>query len=107
MGIFIGKHNRSSSWIGRFDPKNPQDMKEYEMVKAVVRTCNTPTRKFRVEKKGRKPINGFVYGGNPKGGIKNATLWDVYVYERHQVRKPDGLSWAESIYPDPTWSEYS
>ena len=25
MGIFIGKHNRSSSWIGRFDPKNPQE----------------------------------------------------------------------------------
>ena len=66
MGIFIGKHNRSSSWIGRFDPKNPQDMKEYEMVKAVVRSCNSPTRKFRVEKKGRKPTNGFVYGGNPR-----------------------------------------
>ena len=85
MGIFIGKHNRSSSWIGRFDPKNPQDMKEYEMVKAVVRTCNTPTRKFRVEKKGRKPTNGFVYGGNPRGGMKNATLWDVYVYRRYAL----------------------
>ena len=85
MGIFIGKHNRSSSWIGRVDPKNPQDMKEYEMVKAVVRTCNTPTRKFRVEKKGRKPTNGFVYGGNPRGGMKNATLWDVYVYKRYTI----------------------
>ena len=83
MGIFIGRHNRSSSWIGRFDPKNPQDMKEYEMVKAVVRSCNSPTRKFRVEKKGRKPINGFVYGGNPRGGMKNATLWDLYVYKRY------------------------
>ena len=67
MGIFIGKHNRSSSWIGRFDPANPQDMVEYEMVKAIVRACNSPNRKFRVEKKGRKPINGFVYGGNPRG----------------------------------------
>ena len=85
MGIFIGKHNRSSSWIGRFDPKNPEDMKEYEMVKAVVRSCNSPTRKFRVEKKGRKPTNGFVYGGNPRGGMKNATLWDVYVYRRHTI----------------------
>ena len=82
MGIFLGKHNRSSSWIGRVDPKNPEDMKEYEMVKAVVRSCNSPTRRFRVEKKGRKPTNGFVYGGNPKGGIKNATLWDVYVWRR-------------------------
>ena len=81
MGIFIGKHNRSSSWIGRFDPANPQDMVEYEMVKAIVRACNSPNRKFRVEKKGRKPTNGFVYGGNPKGGMKNATLWDVYVYK--------------------------
>ena len=85
MGIFIGKHNRSSSWIGRFDPKNPQDMKEYEMVKAVVRSCNSPAHKFRVEKKGRKPTNGFVYGGNPRGGMKNATLWDVYVYKRNTI----------------------
>ena len=82
MGIFIGRHNRSSSWIGRFDPANPQDMVEYEMVKAIVRACSSPNRKFRVEKKGRKPINGFIYGGNPKGGIKNATLWDVYVWRR-------------------------
>ena len=57
-------------------------MKEYEMVKAVVRSCNSSTHKFRVEKKGRKPTNGFIYGGNPKGGIKNATLWDVYVWRR-------------------------
>ena len=85
MGIFLGKHNRSSSWIGRFDPKNPQDMKEYEMVKAVVRTCNTPTRKFRVEKKGRKPTNGFVYGGNPRARMKNDKLWHVYVYKRYTI----------------------
>ena len=85
MGIFIGKHNRSSSWIGRFDPKNSEDMKEYEMVKAVVRACNSPQQKFRVEKKGRKPINGFVFGGNPRGGMKNATLWDVYVYKRYTI----------------------
>ena len=82
MGIYIGKHQRSPSWIGRFDQQNPDDMLEYEMVKSVVRACNSPQQKFRVEKKGRKPTNGFVYGGNPKGGIKNATLWDVYVWRR-------------------------
>ena len=87
MGIFIGKHNRSSSWVGRFDPTNPQDMVEYEMVKSIVRNVNSSTsnKKFRVEKKGRKPTNGFVYGGNPKGGMKNATLWDVYIWRRHYV----------------------
>jgi hypothetical protein len=85
MGIHIGKHDRSSSWIGRFDPQNPEDMKEYEMVKAVVRSCNSSKTKFRVEKKGRKPINGFTYFGDPKGGIKNATLWDVYVYRRYSI----------------------
>jgi len=87
MGIFIGKHNRSSSWVGRFDPSNPQDMVEYEMVKSIVRNVNSSTanKKFRVEKKGRKPTNGFVYGGNPKGGMKNATLWDVYIWRRHYV----------------------
>ena len=89
MGIFIGKHNRSTSWVGRFDPTNPEDMKEYETVKAVVRVINAnSSKKFRVEKKGRKPKHGFVYGGNPKGGIKNATLWDVYIWKRNDIRIP-------------------
>ena len=83
MGIHIGPHNRSSSWIGRFDPQDPQDMLEYEMVKSVAKACNSSDRKFRVEKKGRKPIKGFTYFGDPIGGIKNATLWDVYVYRRY------------------------
>ena len=85
MGIHIGKHDRSTSWIGRFDPQDPQDMLEYEMVKSVVRSCNSSKQKFRVEKKGRKPVNGFTYFGDPKGGIKNATLWDVYVYRRYAI----------------------
>ena len=63
----------------------PEDMKEYEMVKAVVRSCNSSKTKFRVEKKGRKPTNGFNYFGDPKGGMKNATLWDVYVYRRYVI----------------------
>ena len=89
MGIFIGKHKRSTSWVGRFDPNDPQDMKEYETVKAVVRVVNANSnKKFRVEKKGRKPKYGFVYGGNPKGGIKNATLWDVYIWTRNDIRRP-------------------
>ena len=108
MGIFIGKHKRSTSWVGRFDPTDPQDMKEYETVKAVVRVVNAnSSKKFRVEKKGRKPKYGFVYGGNPKGGIKNARLWDVYIWTRNDLRQPDGLSWGESRYPDQSWSEYS
>ena len=82
MGIFIGKHDRSPSWIGRFNPKNPKDMEEFEMVKAVVRSCNSPNCKFRVEKKGRKPTKGFNRFGDPVGGIKNATLWDIYVYRK-------------------------
>jgi len=37
------------------------EQKEYEMVKSIVRNVNSSTKdKFRVEKKGRKPINGFV-----------------------------------------------
>ena len=85
MGIYIGKHQRSPSWIGRFDPQNPEEMVEYEMVKSIVRACNSSKTKFRVEKKGRKPINGFTYFGDCKGGIKNATLWDVYVYRRYAI----------------------
>jgi len=40
------------------------------------------TRKHRVRVCGRKPINGYDWGGNPKGGLKNATMYDVYVYNR-------------------------
>ena len=95
MGIFVGRYDhinteevakrRSTSWVGRFNPCNSDDMQEYEMVKAIVRNVNSNIEKdkFRVEKKGRKPINGFVYGGNPKGGMKNATLWDVYIWRRY------------------------
>ena len=107
MGIFVGKfdhintekvaNRRSKSWVGRFNPCNSKDMQEYDMVKAIVRNVNSSTRdKFRLERKGRKPIKGFVDGGNPRGGMKNATLWDVYIWRRR-----------ESRYPDPTWSEYS
>ena len=60
-----------------------QDIREYELVKAVVRSVNSSSkRKFRVCKRGRKPIYGYVWGGNPKGGIKNAKLWDVYIYKK-------------------------
>ena len=55
------------------------------MVKSVVRACNSSNQKFRVEKKGRKPTKGFTYFGDPIGGIKNATLWDVYVYKRYTL----------------------
>ena len=95
MGIFVGKYDHintekvanrhSKSWVGRFNPCNSKDMQEYEMVKAIVRNVNSNIEKdkFRVEKKGRKPTNGFNYFGDPKGGMKNATLWDVYVYRRY------------------------
>ena len=54
MGIFIGKHGRSNSFVGRFDPTNPSDIREYELVKAIVRSVNASSkRKFRVCKRGR------------------------------------------------------
>ena len=117
MGIFVGKYdhintekickNRSKAWVGRFNPCNSNDMQEYEMVKAIVRNVNSNIKeKFRVERKGRKPIQGFVYGGNPKGGMKNATLWDVYIWKRHDLSNI-GKQRKRIPYPDPTWCEYS
>ena len=96
MGIFLGKFDhintekvatrRSKAWVGRFNPCNSKDMQEYEVVKSIVRNVNSSTKdKFRLERKGRKPIEGFVYGGNPRGGMKNATLWDVYIWRRHVI----------------------
>ena len=55
MGIIMEKHDRSPAYVGRFDPNSKEDMSQYEMVKAIVRACNSNLNniKFRVEKKGR------------------------------------------------------
>ena len=85
MGIHLGKSNRdSTAWVGRFDPADPRDMAEYEMVKAIVRNVNSTARemRFRVENKGRNPTTSYTWHGSIEGGIKNATLWDVYIYRR-------------------------
>ena len=108
MGIFIGKHGRSNSFVGRFDPTNPSDIREYELVKAIVKSVNASSkRKFRVCKRGRKPVYGYEWGGNPKGGIKNAKLWDVYIYRKSLPYNVEMQLNIISNYPDPTWSEYS
>ena len=90
MGIHVGiDTNRSSSWVGTFNPKDEKDMDEYEIVKAIVRNVNSNTKqRFRVEKRGRKPkykVDGksYQWGGNIVGGINNATVWDVYIYRRN------------------------
>ena len=54
MGIFVGRYDhinteevakrRSTSWVGRFNPCNSDDMQEYEMVKAIVRNVNSSTK---------------------------------------------------------------
>ncbi len=94
MGIIMEKHDRSPAYVGRFDPKDEFDMREYEMVKAVVRACNSNVNniKFRVEKKGRKPVKGYTSFGSPVGGIKNATLWDVYIYRRYTEQYHSGYA---------------
>ena len=50
MGIHVGiDPNRSSSWVGTFNPKDEKDMDEYEIVKAIVRNVNSNTKqRFRV-----------------------------------------------------------
>ena len=94
MGIILEKHDRSAAYVGRFDPNNEQDMKEYDMVKQIVKVCNSNTNnmKFRVEKKGRKPTKGFTRFGSPIGGIENATLWDVYIWRRYTEQYHSGYA---------------
>jgi len=73
----------SRNYVATLDPMSAVDMQTLNVLRKVVSIMNkNNTRKHRVRVCGRKPINGYDWGGNPKGGLKNATMYDVYVYNK-------------------------
>ena len=81
----------SSNYVMTIDTNSVDDFFKLEAVKETVKIINSTLkdseRSKRVVLRGRKPrskINGKSYdwGGNIVGGIANATMIDVYVYNR-------------------------
>ena len=91
---------KSQSYVCTVDVKSVNDMEKLQAIKDTVSAMNRMTAtKKRVVIRGRKPIVkmenpggmfypgskgfvGFDRGGNIMGGIKNASMLDVYVYDR-------------------------
>ena len=98
---------RTDAWVGRFHVGCAGDMLELEKIKDTVKSMNKLLKegdvkdkfgrdvRYRVELKGRKPIEkrinprtGNEYGysafGSIVGGIANASEIDAYIYTRRQ-----------------------
>ncbi len=89
----------SSCYVCTLDVASVCDMQQLQIIKKTVRISNARTgQKKRVVIRGRKPFKKMVTGsvfypaskgevgydraGNIVGGIKNASLLDVYIYDR-------------------------
>lgn len=96
MAIFNKRD--SSSYVVTLEVNNTADMELLQYIRNTISEQNTRTNeKRRVVIRGRKPIakqeirnfwtgqrsiRGYDWAGNVVGGIKNATVYDVYVYNR-------------------------
>ena len=90
----------STSYVTTLDAKSAVDMEILQSIKKAVKVINFKNpKKRRVVLRGRKPEvkaqvpNGWIHKGscglvsynrfgNIVGGIKNATMYDVYIYDR-------------------------
>jgi len=85
---------KSDSYIATLHVGSVVDMQELALIRKTVKTSNRyTTQKKRVVIRGRKPLikrlhgrtGNFIsydHGGNIVGGIVNATIYDVYIYDR-------------------------
>lgn len=90
---------KSSSYVFTADVNSVSDMEKLEAIKQAVRVVNkTAYINKRVVLRGRKPlkkkevfnfytdqksVRSYDFGGNIVGGIANATMIDVYIYDRY------------------------
>ena len=97
----------SESYHGTYHAFSASDMlalaeirKDISVINAANRFSNTRSAPLRVVVRGRKPVKkaivqsmycggsgnpvSYDYSGNIVGGLKNATVFDVYFYTRYQ-----------------------
>lgn len=85
---------KSTSYLCTLDANSVSDMQMLDVIKKTISLSNrTNDKKKRVALRGRKPLVkklnprtgrmiGYNWAGDVVGGIKNATILDVYVYDR-------------------------
>ena len=88
----------SENFVVRIDTQSAEDMIKLQDIRKSVSVMNSMSaQKFRVDVKGRKPIQkgvirnritgrviasgSYGYGGNIVGGLANAKFYDVYIRE--------------------------
>ena len=90
---------KSSSYVFTADVNSVSDMEKLEAIRRAVKVVNkTSYINKRVVLRGRKPlkkkevfnfytdqksVRSYDFGGNIVGGIANATMIDVYIYDRY------------------------
>lgn len=78
----------SKCYVDTLIPRNYDDEVKLRGIKDAVSVINaTNTKKKRVVLRGRKPFKridnkAYDWGGNIVGGIRNASVVDVYIYDR-------------------------
>jgi hypothetical protein len=84
----------SGNYVATLHVGSVVDMQELALIRKTVKVSNQfAERQKRVVIRGRKPLikrqrnrtGNFVsydFGGNIVGGIMNATVYDVYIYDR-------------------------
>jgi len=93
------KNKRTSDkFLVRLDTQSADDMIRLQEIRKAISIINaTSAQKFRVDVKGRQPIQkgvirnritgrviasgSYGYGGNIIGGLANAKFYDVYIRE--------------------------
>lgn len=88
----------STNYVCTLDPKSTNDMEKLQSIRQTIKVLNqTSAEKHRVCVRGRKPIKkatayswirgysknkvGYDFGGNVIGGLKNASMYDIYIYK--------------------------
>lgn len=88
----------SENFVVRLDTQSAEDMIKLQDIRKSVSVMNSMSaQKFRVDVKGRQPIQkgvirnritgrviasgSYGYGGNIIGGLANAKFYDVYIRE--------------------------
>ena len=100
-------NRKSSSYVCTLDVYSVADMLDLALIRKTVSVSNKLTKnKNRVVVRGRKPVvkmhyNGtynstkgpvsYDFGGNIVGGLANATVYDVYIYDRKDYRAMEAL----------------
>lgn len=100
-------NRKSSSYLCTLDVYSVADMLDLALIRKCVSVGNKlSTNKKRVVVRGRKPVVkmhytghynstkgpvSYDFGGNIMGGLANATVYDVYIYDRKDYRAMEAL----------------